>query len=196
MTARWVPTGREFDEGAESPLDLPQPSRSRRLLDKVLGRNRGARPEMQMRPGVGEARSVDDSPTPKHAAPPSPPEFDGAAPITAQQQPLRAQIVLPLKETGASGASELVPAPPGAPRSTIPKKQAAVKAIRPAPNVSASEPTPTRRRRQTTVRSGVAPEIETPQRDTRNGRIGTCQQGLDEAGLRRQIGSTQNYRDD
>jgi len=46
---------------------------------------------MQMRPGVGEARSVDDSPTPKHAAPPSPPEFDGAAPITAQQQPLRAQ---------------------------------------------------------------------------------------------------------
>jgi hypothetical protein len=67
MTDRWVPTGREFDEGTQSPLGPGKASRRSRLLDRVLGRTRRVRPEIAVRPGVGEARVV-------FQAPPSMPE--------------------------------------------------------------------------------------------------------------------------
>jgi hypothetical protein len=64
MTDRWVPSGREFDEGAQSPLPSTRTSRRGRLLDRVLGRTRRNRPEIEVRPGVGEARMIVHTPPP------------------------------------------------------------------------------------------------------------------------------------
>lgn len=101
MTERWVPTGREFDEGAQSPLAPGKAQRRSRLLDRVLGRKRRARREIEVRPGVGEARMVVQTPPPlpkQELGPEDPPSLPGEPPPFAPPVPAAAQAAPPAVE--------------------------------------------------------------------------------------------------
>lgn len=217
MTKQWVPTGRDFDEGAESPLVFERPKRSRRLLDRVLGRSRAPHPELEVRPGVGEARSVTVAPSSPQKPRPAAPD---PKPVTPAE---RTASVVPTVGKHEAAPPSSPPADPGpaqrsvAPAAYIPSHADPVdfpavvdarKAPTRAPDGRPTAPRPTkkpdqpanpvRRRRETTVRSGVAPEIvESPVLGSDpDVRIGRWPKGLDEAGLRRRAGYTQNERDD
>jgi hypothetical protein len=159
MSEHWVPTGREFDEGANSPLH-PKKQRTKRFIEKVLGKSRRAHDELAVRPGVGEARAVLD------ARPTAAPNSTALPPGVAEAK----------ASSSASAQSPQLPKPPAS-------------AARSEQGHSGP-----RRRRQTTIRPGVAPEIGARPEDV-GGRVGSWPADLTEQELRRNIGPTQHYGD-
>ena len=127
MTERWVPTGRELDEGAQSPIGPDQSSRRGRLLDRVLGRTRRARAEIEVRPGVGEARRV-VQPTQPVAAEPLPRIETPRVEFLASPQPIADTPTVPRvdKSSDRPRPSHSAPPPDTSP-SAQPAKQAAAR---------------------------------------------------------------------
>jgi hypothetical protein len=242
LTERWVPTGHEFEEGAKSPLEPERPRRSKRLLDKVLGRRSAARHKLELRPGVGEARSVL---TPRAGSSagietvgtaPAPTPIDLTTELSQGERPDQGRVAEPSTTAPASsltpdeyrslqtyarmvdqavqlageGRAEEASIDVARARriaSTLPagvelggypsKLDDCERRLRAIPGPPFSPQSPPRRRRQTTVRPGVAPEIgPRPLADEDpDGRVGEWERGLDARGQHRKIGPTQNYGD-
>lgn len=169
MTERWVPTGREYDEGTQSPLAPENTRRRGRLLDRVLGRTkRRARQEIDVRPGVGEARTVVQPPP--SVRPAGAPAGTPTKSVTPADLPSAASLARPTPQV------------------------ASPKVDRPGMRDAPIQPAGPRRRRRTTIRPGVAPEIGARPKESQE-RLGTWPEHMTNAEMRRQIGHTQNYDD-
>lgn len=255
MSKGWVPTGHEFEEGAESPIEARQGTTPKRLLERVFGRKKAAKVRLEVRDGVGEARRV-ASPrapalpaapaamAPQSATPPPTPELAPLPTAAAAPAPTRrlapppvelderelngirryVQLAKSARTHAAVGDVVRAAADIEAARSLaltlgphcdlgqypsllrdiekdlkrpahlspVQPEQTQPKAVPPAQTVSK-----TRRIRQTTVRRGVAPEVDFSARDRDvDGSVGNWQRNLSEGELRRQIGPVQNYGDD
>lgn len=191
MKDRWVPTGREFDDSAQSPIPKGRPGRTKRLLDKVLGRPRTAHHHLEVRAGVGEAREVLGPPSAvfDQTAAGSPAEAPSAPPPASES-------ALAVTGIGAPAPQVDTQAHPS-PKAGLQRSSSGVAHATPVTQRSPSPPQ-ARRRRQMRVKPGVAPEIDVYETGGRGDdkRVGNWERGLDEQGLRRHIGPIQNYGDD
>lgn len=177
VNQRWVPTGREYEERAQSPLGPGEPVRRRKLLDRVLGRNRRARTEVVVPPGVGEARAVVNPSSYRS-------ELRGSEGAPPQANSVPVQV--PPATEARTRTTAPTPATAQAPVAGAPVRKQQPRSGRKA----GSRPI-----RRTSIREGLVPEIQPRVSTDPDARVGTWPEHLTEEQMRRQIGSTQNYGD-